>query len=235
MQPYSYIKEICLERLINEIRESTIVIALDTNQTNILGNQVNIYFKEDLSEGNKTLLDGIVEAHVPTPMPIIPNEVVVTEQPVTISAPFAEPLYRTKMDATSEVVTIAVTNNPEVPYIEAVTDFLLTEEYYVSGGELGATNVQMGDYITAEVHDRDGVIPAPYRVALCENWPTVAKYIKKNWMILKTVSTNASIKIDTRPLTAKVTAGLYLRVTYYAKNTGSNRQIVMNYDLTKKL
>lgn len=143
--------------------------------------------------------------------------------PVTSMPPFADPLYRTKMDATSSVITISANSSQ-------VTDFYITEERYVAGGKLIVTGAQIGDYVTAEVYDKDSIIPSPYRAALCESWPSVAKYIYKMW-----VDPNMCNEIDTRPLNAKVSAGLYLRVTYYACAEGSDRKVAMNYYLTKKL
>lgn len=152
------------------------------------------------------------------------------EAPVNASVietpPFAVPSYRTKFDATSSIITIPV-NTP------TTIDYQLTEERYVSGGEALITDAQFGDYVTAEINDKDGVIPQAYRAALCESHPTVANYIKKMWV--PCCSTTTKIVINTYPLNAKVTAGLYLRVTYYPTNTGVDRKLGMTYYLTKKL
>jgi len=137
--------------------------------------------------------------------------------------PFAKPDYRTKLDATSDLVTVASNSS------EAI-DFLITEERYVSGGKLIIENAEMGDYVIAEVYDKDSVIPEAYRSAMCEDWPSVAKYVIKMW-----VDPSCPNYIDTRPLNAKITAGLYLRITYYATSVGSDRKVGINYNLTQKL
>lgn len=147
--------------------------------------------------------------------------------------PFALPAYRTKRNATASPVTIESNSTHTI-------DFLLTVERYVSGGCLIVENAEFGDYCTAEIIDIDGVIPAPYRAALCENYPTVATYIEKEFLKVSTPGsvTAGSVtkhEIDTYPLNAKITPGLYLRITYTAVNSGLNRRAVVNYYLTKKL
>jgi hypothetical protein len=147
--------------------------------------------------------------------------------------PFAIPSYRTKRNATASIVTIEPSNTQTI-------DFKLTAERYVSGGCLVIENAEFGDYCTAEVIDIDGVIPEIYRSTMCENYPTVAMYIEKEFIKVKTPGTvtAGSItqhEIDTYPLHAKITPGLYLRVTYTAVNSGLNRRAVVNYHLTKKL
>lgn len=155
----------------------------------------------------------------------LPVESIIISQPNP--APFAEPSFRTKRSATANLVTIA-------PGSSGTIDYYITQERYVAGGTILVSGAQFGDYATAEVRDIDGVIPSPYRAALCENWPTVAKYIEKEWIEAHD-SNIAMHKIDTYPLNAKITAGLYLRVTYYTTNAGPNRTIGVNYFLTKKL
>lgn len=140
--------------------------------------------------------------------------------------PFAQPLYRTKRDATAmwaECIADDVTT----------VDFLLTAERYVSGGDIIFKDAKEGDYISAEVMDLDSVIPAPYRAALCEAHPSVAKYIIKMW--LKPCTGYDSLEIDTYPLNAKISAGLYLRVSYHATDEAGTRKMAVGYHLTKKL
>ena len=156
----------------------------------------------------------------------IPRSVTLTS--AVDNNPFAVPTYRTKLDATVDIVEIQINSNSAV-------DFKILEERYVSGGEMIVLNAEFGDYITAEVHDLDGVIPAPYRSALCENWPTISTYIVKKWVPAEGEGKITRQLIDMRPLNAKITANIYLRVKYYAINSGSTRKLLVNYDLTKKL
>jgi hypothetical protein len=146
--------------------------------------------------------------------------------PIDIVKPFSEPTHRMKLDATTEFTTI--------PPGEAVNiDLVLTAERWTFGGEALIVNAQPGDWYEAMVMDIDGVIPVPYRVALCEAYPIVNQYIARRWVLVEGVYSN--LKIDTRPLIAKMTAGLYLRVVYHATEIGTARQVFANYNLAKKL
>lgn len=142
--------------------------------------------------------------------------------------PFAKPDFRTKMSATTDITNCSINQSTNI-------DYQITEERYVSGGSCCIKNAKFGDYVTAEVYDKDGVIPEAYRASLCENWPCVAKYIEKRWVLVNDESKNINIFFDTYPLNAKISAGLYLRIAYHAINEGSTRQIIINYNLTKKL
>lgn len=219
---YSYAKECDSNRLAQEIGESAIITALDRIER---VTDTDIWFKDALSGGDETILDGLVTAHVNTPLP--DNQV----KPVSIESlpepqPFAVPSYRTKLNATPNIITVAPNTNEDI-------DFQLTVERYVTGGSICVQNAQLGDYIEATVADIDEIIPSPYRAALCENWPVVATYIEKNWIEIQGEFSN--MKINTYPLNAKITAGLYLSIKYYAVNSGTDRKVAVNYHLTAKL
>jgi len=140
--------------------------------------------------------------------------------------PFAEPLYRTK-HASAAKATCAANASQTI-------DYQLTSERYCSGGFMVVKNGQYEDWVKAQVYDKDGVIPSEYRASLCENWPVVAEYITKEW--IKYLGQTYTVhEINTEPLNAKISAGLYLRVQYNAANSGSTREILTSYDLTKKL
>lgn len=159
-----------------------------------------------------------------------PDAVIIQSLPEP--APFAQPTYRTKMDAIPNIVSIE-------PNTTSNIDFLMSSEKYVSGGELVIENAEFGDYVVARVQDIDGVIPSQYR-ASCENWPIVNTYIEKSFVSVKMPGTlqQGAItcsKIDTYPLNAKISAGLYLRIEYHAVSSGLTRKVALNYFLTKKL
>lgn len=139
--------------------------------------------------------------------------------------PFALPSYRTKLNC-SNIVTIAPDTNVSL-------DYQITQERFVTGGTLIVKGAQFGDYVTASVYDKDGIIPAPYRSVLCENHPVVAEYVEKHW--IEATSENIIMSINTYPLNAKISAGLYLRLNYFAVGGSSDRQAAVNYKLTKKL
>jgi len=152
------------------------------------------------------------------------NDVHVIE--LSESQPFALPTYRTKGNATSvEIIPIGESK---------IIDYQLLADRYTCGGSLIGKNCEFGDYFVAQVYDKDGVIPEAYRTALCENYPVVAEYYEKRYLKINPEGITVH-KIDTRPLVAKITAGLYLRIIYYATNTGNPREVVVNYDLLVKL
>ena len=65
---YTYSKVVVSERLGNEIRASAIVTAL--SYITVAGEtSVDIYFKAELSTDDAAVLDALVAAHIPTPMP----------------------------------------------------------------------------------------------------------------------------------------------------------------------
>jgi hypothetical protein len=149
-------------------------------------------------------------------------------KPVNVekSPPFAEPLFRTKRDSSAEGTC---DKNDSV-----TIDYRLLVEKYCAGGFLVIKNAQFKDWVKAQVYDKDEVIPEPYREALCENWPVVAEYITKEWIKFKG-DEHTIHEIKTKPLNAKISAGLYLRVVYNASDSGIQREIITTYDLTVKL
>jgi len=70
-----------IDRLTREIQSSTIVISLDFINTS--ATEVFIYFKSDLSAGDKDILDSIIGNHSGEPLPenTVQNVKVVVEQP----------------------------------------------------------------------------------------------------------------------------------------------------------
>lgn len=67
MSEYQYTEEVDAGRLSKEIKASSIAIALKS--VVIHASQVKIRFADDLSPAEITVLDGIVAAHEPTPLP----------------------------------------------------------------------------------------------------------------------------------------------------------------------
>lgn len=149
------------------------------------------------------------------------------------ATPFAQPTYRTKRTAIDDLISCEPDSVVDI-------DFKLLSEKYVSGGDIIVENAEIGDYIVASIEDVDSLIPSPYRTALCEEWPIIAKYIEKQFVLVRTPGTIqagsiSSFSIDAYPLNAKIPAGFYLCIEYYAVNSGLTRRIGINYHLTKKL
>ena len=217
---YSYQKETDLDQLTEEIRNSDIVTALD--HVDFDGTYTIVYFKASLSSNDKTILDTVVSDHVIQPdEPKLPTPVEVKDQP-----PFAKPDFRTK-------------RNGAVTWIDVLadevknSDFHILSELYVSGGECIVIDSKKGDWISAEVVDKDGVIPLAYRDELAEDYPTVAEYVVRANLPPKQGS--SIYTLDTYPLNAKISSGLYLRIKYHASSESGTRSFISNYYLTQKL
>jgi len=141
--------------------------------------------------------------------------------------PFAEPLYRSKFTAIPSIASVSINTSENI-------DYEVPNERYVYGGQIIVENAELGDYIEALIYDKDSVIPSAYRSELCEDWPKVATYIEKQFLPINSEGISVA-DINTYPLNAKITAGLYMRVVYHAVNEGSQRKVGVNYLMTKKL
>ena len=227
--------KVAVDALLSEISESPITTALDLVNTS--GDVLDIYFKAALSTEDEASLDAIVgnhEGNMSDSLLKVEATIAQTLETKLVEQvdppPFAAPTYRTKFDKTGSIVEVEKNNSVSI-------DYQIGSELYVFGGEGVAKNAEFGDYITAEINDKDSVIPEGYRAAMCENWPTVASYANMWLMVSDSVANNpfTKIYINTYPLIAKISAGLYLRVTYHAIDTGSTREVALNYFLDKKI
>lgn len=219
---YDFTKENCnLDQLTKEVQSSSITVALD--YITKVGSTLSVFFKASLSEGEQTTLGTVVAAHTPVPVENDVTSVIVQEQP-----PFSAPSYRTKRKGATEFLSMA-------PSTEQIIDFLITEERYVHGGIIVFDGTEVGDTVTGEVVDIGnsgaGVIPEPYRAALCEAWPVVANYLDHEPL----PPGKGYREINTYPLNAKITPGLYLRIKINTCAGGGTRKIGLGYYLTKKL
>lgn len=149
-----------------------------------------------------------------------------TKTEVSEQVPFAKPDYRTKRNGAASWADVVAGSSIS-------NDFYVPEELHISGGECIITNAKKGDWISAEVRDTDGVIPQIHRESLCENYPTVAQYVIRANLV--PTSDSFIYILNTYPLNAKITAGLYLRITYHSSDEVGTRSFTTNYYLTKKL
>ena len=67
------------QSLVTEVQASAIVTALDRIDT--AGDDLNVVFKDALSAGDKTILDGLVSSHQGEPVPATTKQVTVGSQP----------------------------------------------------------------------------------------------------------------------------------------------------------
>lgn len=227
MTTYSFNKVCDSGRLKQEIQLSSITIVLE--YTTVFGSQTDCVFRTSISLDEETILSTLITNHVATPLPSAIQTIEVSKMPSL--PPFADPLFRTKHNKTASSAIVANGSSGTI-------DYVLQEELYVSGGTLLVKNVQLGDWVSAEIRDINGVIPEAYRAATCEAWPTASQYIIGQYLeVYDSNSLWFKQGVDTRPLVAKISAGLSLRVTYNAANIqgASDRQIFVNYFLNKKV
>jgi hypothetical protein len=184
----------------------------------------NIYFMHDLYEGYAAIGDGdkffsdIIEA-----VQWLKNETIKTV--VSQTPAFPAPDYCLKHNA------IAAT---ECEPNESVNcDYCVSSERYIFGGEGLIENAEVGDYFTACIYDKDSVLPEEMRSEV-EDWPIVSTYVEKQWIMTSKVD-HARLVCHCPLLAAKISGGLYVRITYTAANSGTTRKILSNLFLAKKL
>lgn len=80
MSQYVYTKSpVALDSLEAQIAASSIVTAIDIDNTNVFGDQLTLAFKADLSDPDKSTLDALVDAHDGVPLAItVPPQSVIT-------------------------------------------------------------------------------------------------------------------------------------------------------------
>jgi hypothetical protein len=87
MTTYSYTKTpVALDRLTQEIQQSAIIVALD--HISSYGEALDINFKNDLSNDDKTILDSLVTAHNGQPLPqnSVQNVIIQSQPAVSINS-----------------------------------------------------------------------------------------------------------------------------------------------------
>jgi len=222
MTTYTYTKTpVALDRLTDEIRTSSITIALD-NMT-LLGDQLSITFKADLSTEEKSTLDTIVANHSGLPLPSDDSvDAYILSQP-----PFGDPDYRTRWDAKEGEITCTADSSVSA-------DFQLTALRSSFGGDIVGTGFELGDWITACIYDKDSVIPEAYRAATCEAWPVVKTYIYRQYLPANGAGLTV-FDMDTKPLVAELSVGLYIRTTLNTVDAGNTRKFYCNFKLLEKL
>ena len=147
MTDYNYtMPALAIDRLTQEIGQSTIVTALD--HVTALGTSVDIFFKTDLSSSDKASLDSIVAAHSGQPLPSGP-------QPVALSGPISvasTPAFASKNFGTKALFKRVVGQQ----YALTIGDntLLYTETFpWVKFMSLEILNGEFGDYVSLYILD----------------------------------------------------------------------------------
>lgn len=148
MTTYSYTKTPCaIDRLTQEIQQSPIVTALD--HMNLFGSALDILFKADLSDTDKSLLDALVAAHAGQPLP--QN----TVTPVTVQAPISvasTPAFASKVFGTKSLFKRIV--GKQYSLVVGDNTLLYAETFpWVKFISLEIINGEVGDYCSLYILD----------------------------------------------------------------------------------
>lgn len=236
---YVYTKElVCLSRLIEEIEASDITIALEKTATNVLGDQLTISFKTEISSAEETLLDTLVSEHDGTLQveDIILKTEIVNEPRIEYTKK-----YFLKADCASGQVAANATANIDLKVVNkgAESPIIPAETYaekFLKGGSVFGQNMEYGDYVKFQIVDIDGVLVElgeldqntfDYLKQLGGGAIIVKEYVCKHWIEPNCSTTNRIMA----EAPGRIPIGLYIRCKYTAANTGNTRNIYINYDI----
>lgn len=147
MTEYNYSKSPTnLARLMKEVRDSAIVTSLA--HINIFGDDVAIFFNADLSEGDKTILDGIVDAHTGEPLLIAdkPQEVVTQYELNDKTLKLAR--AKGEVDESRQVLL----------YFKVPGTFGSGQGRFVVGGYGISEDYNKDDFVIVRIEDKDRII-----------------------------------------------------------------------------
>jgi hypothetical protein len=138
MTSYQYTKEINSDRLTLEIQQSAIITAVDHIET--LGNEVTVIFKADLSNDDKTILDGIILVHINTPLAELP-------QLVNVANSITTQFERNDLDLKMACAKIDTVNGEGKISIKIPGTHGSAEGRYIGGGDLFFDEAHAGDKV----------------------------------------------------------------------------------------
>ena len=207
MEKYVFNKVVNAERLEKEIKESSITIALDHITT--IGEDVEVYFKAGLDEGNYGILYTIINLHVPTPLAQVKPPVEVIGQ-------------MEKNDKVLKLCSDEASFDAETG--EAVVEIKIPGEFngvdpssngrFVAGGYAFTDAYKFGDRcIAIEVVDKDGII-APAGTVVKTYHDNEVDESCKGWRMYAAQQGQGEIEIDPIGGYGFVPSGLYLRVRF---------------------
>jgi hypothetical protein len=170
--------KVATDRLTDEIQGSAIVTALESIVTG--GDDCDVWFKEALSTGDETILDGIVAAHSGEPLePELPI--------MRVKSVDAEGLDPDKASSLTEGVDVDTVIGQGVteklisftyPVDFVAAQYCLDDEHWEKGDKLEVAGIAAGDPHV------DVVIAAAY---IGDNWVmvsgTVFDYVKKGYLV----------------------------------------------------
>lgn len=197
MSIYNYTKEINASQLEKEISQSSITVALD--YINSLANDISIHFKASLSSAEESILDDIVDNHVPQP---VESEVLRVEveqpkdnegRPIFTGSPFSDS-GGFRFRGTSFKDTVATNTTKDI-------DFKIEQERWINGGRALIDNIGEDDQVTFQVVDKDNIFGFGAGVVLDE---FISGYY---------VPQDGNLEVNLA-YPARIIAGLYIRLKY---------------------
>lgn len=155
MASYNYtMTAIAIDRLTQEITKSAIITALD--HITGLGASIDIFFKADLSVGDKTILDGVIAVHSGLPLnQNIPQPVLVQNTP-TVTTQYE--LNDKDLKLAKAMGTIDPATKKADIALQVPGGFGSGNGRYVAGGYAISEDYDRDDYVTVRIEDRDRYI-----------------------------------------------------------------------------
>lgn len=188
------------DKLSSEIQSSDIVTALSHINTD--GDDCNIWFKDALSSGDQTILDGLVAAHDGA---ALPN----TDPSYGISGGMLISQTYSSFEDDEGFDSILV---QAAAGATTIVDFEITTEINARGGYFWSSGGNIGDYVVVSVVDKDDVLGlfSTYGLTVGVDVLELGQWVKKVYINPNGTQWASLVADDVAP----VVAGLYLRSKY---------------------
>lgn len=190
-----------IDRLTHEVMLSAITIAIDYITT--LGDECDVWFKNELPSEDETILDGLVAAH--SGEPLIPPQPVDDQGAPYVSLCLGKPGRRLCIKGTKFDAVINETTNNDITF---------SEDREIQGSWVEVVNHEPGDYVEMIACLPDGTPVGQFGETV---------YIPPSKKIDQIVAEG----------TAPLPTGFKLRLAYTAVNTGSTRTVYVWHRLRK--
>ena len=225
MAQYDYTKTPCsLDRLTQEIQQSSIVTALD--HMVLLGDALNVFFKADLSEGDETILDGLVDAHDGTPLSQneVTNVNIVTDDSVPKDSD-GVPLARQRAFANDDGFRFRGKGISGTATKNATTnlDYKVTEARSINNVKLIYKNHVFGDTVKFQIVDVDNIYGYGAGLVLDE--------FGLDWNLEEDRQGQGQ---EMLPYRASIVTNLWIRIVYISVGTENDVSLRVNLYLHKK-
>jgi len=184
------------DSLEKSIRSSAILTALD--YVSALGDDIDVFFKDALSTGDKTILDGLISAH---------DGVLLNK----------EYIQKTQMYLGAVSIKLLEFGFNFVATKTTVTDNdLLLPVKYMRGAGVETENHEFGDWVTVQMVDVDNVLGAG------------AGYVADQFGKEVQIPKSGLFTVLSESLSSAIPAGLYIRIKYNSVGTVNDVKVRCN-------